>query len=162
MRPGRPASLASIERDQMHQLPTPPPANRAAARRTLREALEFRRLAALGLDASLILPAVSSLHEAARLAITAVATDRGQRFTNAPGSHEAVVDYALAVGLVDRGDHARLDSLRQLRHDINYPADLIEPASEEVTAITELVDRILKTTRQRLPDPRIPPPPGKR
>ena len=45
----------------------------------------------------LALPAISALHESARLAVTALAALDGYRFSNAAGVHEAVVDYAIAI-----------------------------------------------------------------
>lgn len=110
MRPERPVPLDRLERDHMHPLASSATENKKAGRRTLAEAAAFRQVAHMGLDAGLSLPAVSNLHEAARLAITATATANGRRFSSAAGSHEAVVDYALAVGLVDAADHARLDA----------------------------------------------------
>jgi hypothetical protein len=77
MRQGRPLPLGNLERDQMHQLAGSTAENRKAARRTLREAKAFRRLADLGVSEDLRLPAISNLHEAARLAITALATQSG-------------------------------------------------------------------------------------
>jgi len=114
--------LAVIERDQMHQLTSSARENLVAARRTLQEAQSFQKLATVDKESGLALPAVSNSHEAARLAITAVATFRGHRFRNAPGAHEPVVDYALGMAIVSSKDHAQLDELRQIRHDVNYPA----------------------------------------
>ena len=76
MRNDRPVPLAVIERDQMHQLPSSARENLDAARRTLQEARSFQKLATVGKESGLALPAVSNFHEAARLAITAVATLR--------------------------------------------------------------------------------------
>lgn len=105
------------------------------------------------------MPAVSNFHEAARLSVTAIATLNGYRFRNAPGAHEAVVDYALAIGIVDTTGHAQLDQLRQLRHDINYPADLVEPSRRELDVIASLVTSVIGSASEKLPAPRIPPPP---
>lgn len=79
MRPGRPSSLRDLERDHLHQLTGSGSENRAAARRTLREARAFQQLAQVGIESGLALPAVSNFHEAARLAVTAVATANGFR-----------------------------------------------------------------------------------
>lgn len=159
MRPGRPSSLRELERDHLHQLAGGSSENRAAARRTLREAQSFQQLALVAVQSGLSLPAVSNFHEAARLAVTAVATANGLRFRNTPGAHEAVIDYALAVGLVDRGEHGRLDLLRRLRHEVNYPADLIEPSAPDLDAISKLVESVLEAATSALPTPKIPPPP---
>ena len=159
MRGDRPVPLAAIERDQMHQLVSRSAENRSAARRTLLEARSFQTLAELGLETGLSLPAVSNFHEAARLSVTAIATLNGYRFRNAPGAHEAVVDYALAIGIVDTKGHAQLDQLRQLRHDINYPADLVEPSRRELDVIASLVTSVIGSASEKLPAPRIPPPP---
>jgi len=159
VRNDRPAPLAVIERDQMHQLTSSTRENLDAARRTLQEARSFQKLATVGKESGLALPAVSNFHEAARLAITAVATLRGLRFRNAPGAHEAVVDYALGMALVSTKDHAQLDQLRQLRHDVNYPADIIEPAPRELEVIAALVERVVDAAAALLPVPKIPPPP---
>ena len=75
----RPVPLAAIERDQMHQITSPPRENLVAARRTLQKARSFQKLATVGLESGLALPAVSNFHEAARLAVTAVATFKGLR-----------------------------------------------------------------------------------
>ena len=159
MRNDRPVPVAVIERDQMHQLTAPPRENLVAARRTLQEARSFQKLATVGLEAGLALPAVSNFHEAARLAVTAVATFKGLRFRNAPGAHEAVVDYALGTAIVSTKDHAQLDQLRQLRHDVNYPADIVEPAPRELEVIAALVERVVEAAAGLLPVPKIPPPP---
>ncbi len=107
------------------------------------------------------MPAVSNFHEAARLAVTAVATANGFRFRNTAGAHEAVVDYALAVGMVDRSEHGRLDLLRRLRHEVNYPADLIEPSASDLEVIARLVGKVLDVATAQLPTPKIPPPPSR-
>ncbi len=159
MRNDRPVPLAAIERDQMHQLTSTSRENLVAARRTLQEARSFQKLATIGLESGLVLPAVSNFHEAARLAVTAVATFNGLRFRNAAGAHEAVVDYALATSIVHARDHAQLDQLRQLRHDVNYPADIVEPAARELEVIAALVGRVVNAAASQLPVPRIPPPP---
>ena len=159
MRNDRPVPLATIERDQMHQLTSPPRENLVAARRTLQEARSFQKLATVGLESGLALPAVSNFHEAARLAVTAVATFKGRRFRNAPGAHEAVVDYALGTAIVNTKDHAQLDQLRQLRHDVNYPADIVEPAPRELEVIAALVERVVEAAAGLLPVQKIPPPP---
>ena len=150
MRGDRPVPLAAIERDQMHQLVARSAENRSAARRTLLEARSFQTLAELGLETGLSLPAVSNFHEAARLSVTAIATLNGYRFRN---------DYALAIGIVDTKGHAQLDQLRQLRHDINYPADLVEPSRRELDVIASLVTSVIGSASEKLPAPRIPPPP---
>ena len=91
--------------------------------------------------------------------MTAVATFNGLRFRNTPGAHEAVVDYALAVGMADRGEHGRLDLLRRLRHEVNYPADLVEPSAADIEAISTLVQKVLDAAVAAIPEPRVPPPP---
>jgi hypothetical protein len=83
----------------------------------------------------------------------------GYRFSNAAGAHEAVVDYALAIKLVDRRQYAQLDQLRGLRHQVNYPEDLIAPSPREVEQYSDLVDTILALAEKKLPTRRIPPPP---
>jgi hypothetical protein len=50
--------------------------------------------------------------------VTAVAALDGYRSSNTAGAHEAVVDFALAIKLVDRRQYA-LDQLRGLRHQVN-------------------------------------------
>lgn len=161
MRPGRPSSLRDLERDHLHQLSGSASENRAAASRTLREARAFQQLAQVGIESGLALPAVSNFHEAARLGVTAVATANGFRFRNTAGAHEAVVDYALALGMVDRGEHGRLDLLRRLRHEVNYPADLIEPSASDLEVIAKLVRKVLDAANAQLPTPKIPPPPSR-
>lgn len=163
MRPGRPVPLDRLERDQMHQLASSAADNAAAARNTLVTARDFLATATQCLADNRRLPAVSNYHEAARLAITAIATSRGRRFGNQAGAHEAVVDYALDVGIVDANQHAMLDQLRELRHQVNYPADLIEPSDRDLQQIGDIVNRIVDAVSQKLtpaPKPKkIPPPP---
>ena len=103
------------------------------------------------LTEGLVLPAVSALHESARLAVTALAAQDGYRFSNTAGAHEAVVDYAFAIKLVDRTQYAQLDQLRDLRHQVNYPEDLIAPSPREIEQYSELVDTILALAEKKLP-----------
>ncbi len=126
--------------------------------RLLRHA-NFRRAAVGNLTEGLVLPAVSALHESARLAVTALAAQDGYRFSNTAGAHEAVVDYAFAIKLVDRTQYAQLDQLRDLRHQVNYPEDLIAPSPREIEQYSELVDTLLALTEKKLPTRRVPPPP---
>ena len=159
MRAGRPASLDALRRDRMHQVAGSAPDRAKAARATLGQARDFRRAAVGNLAEALVLPAISALHESARLAVTALAALDGYRFSNTVGAHEAVVDYALAIQLVDRRQYAQLDQLRDLRHQVNYPEDLIAPSPREVEQYSELVDTILTLAEKKLPTRRIPPPP---
>jgi hypothetical protein len=144
----------------MHQLPTSIAARRKAAQATLSQARAFRRAAAGNLAEGLVLPAISALHEAARLAVTAVAALDGYRFSNTVGAHEAVIDYALAIKLVDQTRYAQLDQLRELRHQVNYPEDMIAPPSREIVQYNDLVDTVLDLAEARIPASRIPPPPA--
>ena len=102
MRAGRPASLEELRRDRMHQVVGNASDRAKAARSTFTQAREFRRAAESNLAEGLVLPAVSALHESARLAVTALAALDGYRFSNTAGAHEAVVDYAFGIKLVDR------------------------------------------------------------
>ena len=63
------------------------------------------------------------------------------------------------MALVSTKDHAQLAQLRQLRHDVNYPADIIEPALRELEVIAALVERVVDAAAALLPVPKIPPPP---
>ena len=162
MRPDRPASLDELRRDRMHTVPGSANDRAKAARATFDQARDFRRAAISNMDEGLRLPAISALHEAARLAVTAVAALDGYRFSNKAGAHEAVVDYALAIQLVDRKQYAQLDQLRDLRHHVNYPEDLISPSSRETEQYNQLVDTILALAQNRLPTRRVPPPPKQR
>ncbi|MEO8266309.1 MAG: hypothetical protein ABI706_12470 [Ilumatobacteraceae bacterium] len=78
---------------------------------------------------------ISALHESARLAVTALAALEGYRFSNTVGAHEAVVDDAFAIRLLDRTRYAQLDQLRDLRHQVNYPEDLIAPSTTRDRAV---------------------------
>jgi hypothetical protein len=91
--------------------------------------------------------------------VTAVAALDGYRSSNTAGAHESDVDFALAIKLVDRRQYAQLDQLRGLRHQVNYPEDLIAPSPREVEQYCELVDTILALAEKQLPTRRIPPPP---
>lgn len=102
MRAGRPAALHELRRDRMHQVAGNASDRTKAARSTFAQARDFRRAAASNLTEELVLPAVSALHESARLAVTALAALDGYRISNTAGAHEAVVDYAFAIKLVDR------------------------------------------------------------
>lgn len=73
MRADRPASLEALRRDRMHQLAGRAPDRAKAARATLGQAHDFRRAAIGNLAEALVLPAISALHESARLAVTALA-----------------------------------------------------------------------------------------
>ena len=159
MRSGRPLFLAELERDRMHRVTGDSAARTKAARSVLRQARDFRRAASTSVTEELFLPAVSALQESARLAVTAVAAFNGWRFSNTAGSHESVIDYGYAVQLVDRQQFAQLDQLRELRHQVNYPADLIAPTANEVAQFAGLVDLVIEAVIQRIPAPRIPPPP---
>lgn len=159
MRPDRPASLDELLRDRMHSVPGNASDRAKAARATFEQARDFRRAAASNLDEGLRLPAISALHESARLAVTSVAALDGHRFSNNAGAHEAVVDYALAIRLVDRKQYAQLDQLRDLRHHVNYPEDLIAPSARETDQYSQLVDTIIALVQKRLPTRRVPPPP---
>lgn len=139
----RPASPADLLRSSLRSVPADAHAHRDEASRLLAVARQFRHTARLSRDDNLRLPVISSLHEAARLAVTAVAASNGLRFANRPGAHAAAVDYALAARLVDRNAWAQLDQLRDLRNKANYPSDLIEPTSEELDQFTGLVDAVL-------------------
>lgn len=144
----------------MHQVVGNTSDRAKAARSTFTQAREFRRAAVSNLAEGLVLPAVSALHESARLAVTALAALDGYRFSNTAGAHEAVVDYAFGIKLVDRTQYAQLDQLRDLRHQVNYPEDLIAPSKREVEQYRELVDTILALAEKKLPTRRVPPPPG--
>lgn len=130
-----------------------------AARATFEQARDFRRAAISNMGEGLRLPAISALHESARLAVTALAALEGYRFSNTAGAHEAVVDYALGIQLVNRQQFAQLDQLRDLRHHVNYPEDLIAPSQREIAQFSELVDTMLALVEKQLPARRIPPPP---
>lgn len=154
---GRPADLATLQRDAMHQVPGTSADRRRDGIRTLTSAREFRTTAQLCRDDGLRLPVISNLHEAARLAATAVAAARGLRFANRAAAHVAVVDYALAAKLVTRTEWAQLDELRDLRHKTNYPSDLVEPSDTELDQFANLVDAVIARA-QRMIAP-VPPPP---
>jgi hypothetical protein len=102
---------------------------------------------------------ISNLHEAARLAVTALAAASGLRFANRAGAHVAVVDYALGLKLVNRAEWAQLDELRDLRHKTNYPSDLIEPTDTELDQFSQLTDAVIARSQQRIVP--IPPPPAR-
>ena len=143
----------------MHQVAGTASDRTKAARATFAQARDFRRAAVGNLTEGLVLPAVSALHESARLAVTALAAQDGYRFSNTVGAHEAVVDYAFAIKLVDRKKYAQLDQLRDLRHRVNYPEDLIAPSRREIEQYSELADTILALAAKKLPKLRVPPPP---
>jgi hypothetical protein len=70
-----------------------------------------------------------------------------------------VVDYALASELVDRVRYAQLDQLRDLRHQVNYPEDMIAPPAREIEQYSNLVDEVLVSAAAKIPAARVPPPP---
>ena len=153
----RPQPLEVLQRDAMHQVPGTRSERRQEALRTLASAREFRKSAELALEQRLKLPAISSLHEASRLAISAQAASNGFRFSNRGAAHVAVVDYALALKLVDRTEWAQLDELRDLRHKANYPSDLIEPTNVEIDQFKSLADTVIGRSQNKIAP--IPPPP---
>jgi hypothetical protein len=154
---GRPADLATLQRDALHQVPGSRADHRREGVRTLISAREFRTTAQLSLTEGLRLPVISNLHEAARLAISAVAAARGLRFANRPAAHVAVVDYAFAIVLVNRTEWAQLDELRDLRHKTNYPSDLVEPTDLELDQFAALTDTVIGRAHTSISP--IPPPP---
>ena len=153
----RPAALGELIGASLHRVPGPVAEHRNEGRRVLASAREFRHTAQLCSDNNLRLPVISNLHEAARLAVTAVAASKGLRFANRPGAHVAAVDYALAVDLVNRVEWTQLDQLRDLRHKANYPSDLVEPTSAELDQFTNLADSVIVRAQQTIAP--IPPPP---
>lgn len=154
---GRPTDLATLQRDAMHQVPGTSTDRRREGTRTLASAREFRTTAQLCRDEGLRIPVISNLHEAARLAATAVAAARGLRFANRPAAHVAVVDYAVAVKLVNLTEWAQLDELRDLRHKTNYPSDLVELTDTELDQFTALTDTVIARAQTMIAP--IPPPP---
>lgn len=153
---GRPSRLDDIVSQSMHQITTAT-SHREQSNRTLASARQFRQTAQLCRDEQLLLPVISNLHEAARLAITAVAAANGLRFANRSGAHVAVVDYAFGVKLVNRTEWTQLDELRDLRHKTNYPSDLIEPGATELDQFTHLTDIVIARSQHVIAP--IPPPP---
>ena len=143
----------------MRRVPGPEAKHAMSARSVVAQAGAFRTAAERSIEEGLLLPAISSLHEASRLAITAVAALKGWRFANAPGAHEAVIDYALGIRLVDRRQFAQLDALRDLRHQVNYPADIIAPTEAEARQFAGLVDDVIALAIGEMPRRRIPPQP---
>ncbi len=139
----RPAPLSALLRSSLRRAPGDAEVRRDEASRLLAVARQFRSTAWLSRNDNLRLPVISSLHEAARLAVTAAASANGLRFANRPGAHAAAVDYALEAELVDRREWAQLDQLRDLRNKANYPSDLMEPTSAELDQFTGLVDAVL-------------------
>lgn len=77
-----------------------------------------------------------------------------------PAPTRLVVDYALATQLVDRARYAQLDQLRELRHQVNYPEDLIAPSAREIEQYSELVGTVLTLATAKIPTTRIPPQPN--
>ncbi len=159
MRADRPADLDELHRDRMHQIAGNASDRAKAARAMFEQAREFRRAAKGNLADGLRLPAISALHESARIAVTALAAFNGYRFSNSVGAHEAVVDYALAIQLVDRKQWAQLDQLRDIRHHVNYPEDLIAASQREIEQYSKLVDTLFELVQKQLPSRRVPPPP---
>jgi hypothetical protein len=155
---GRPAALDDVIRDSMYQVPGTSTDHRSEAKRTLASARQFRQTALLCRRDELRLPVISNLHEAARLAVTALAAASGLRFATRAGAHVAVVDYALGLKLVNRAEWAQLDELRDLRHKTNYPSDLIEPTDTELDQFSQLTDAVIARSQQRIVP--IPPPPA--
>ncbi len=155
----RPEALEDIVRNAMHQLPGSGKDHRNDALKTLASARQFQKTAQLGRDEGLLLPVISNLHEAARLAITAVAAKNGLRFSNKPGAHVVVVDYALGIRMVNRIQWAQIDELRDLRHKTNYPSDLVEPTETELDQFAQLTDDLLRKSQQMIAP--VPPPPKK-
>jgi hypothetical protein len=156
---GRPSDLSTLQRDALHQVPGNLAEHRREGVRTLNSARDFRTTAHLCRTEGIRLPVISNLHEAARLAITAVAAARGLRFANRPAAHIAVVDYAFAIDLVNRTEWAQLDELRDLRHKTNYPSDLVEPTDVELDQFSALTDTIIGRSQTRIAP--IPPPPNR-
>jgi hypothetical protein len=154
---GRPAGRDELVQNSMHQVYGDGRSHRTAALSVLGSARQFRKTAQLSRLDGLRLPVISNLHESARLAISAIAAANGLRFSNVRGAHVAVVDYAFAIGVVNRDEWSQLDELRDLRHKTNYPSDLIEPGDSELDQFCGLVDAILARIQELIAP--IPPPP---
>lgn len=154
--------MPELRQSFMYQLAVSPAEQNRQVKDALRNAGEFRRTAQFAIDNDLTGSAISNLHETARLAITATVARAGFRFRDTKGAHAAVDDYALASGLVNRAEWARLDALRDLRNANNYPADISAPPSAaEVGQFAQLVDDVVKraTDNAAPATKRIPPPP---
>lgn len=154
---GRPVGRDELVRHSMHQVQGDRQSRRASALSVLISARQFRKTAHLSRLDGQRLPVISNLHESARLAISAIAAANGLRFSNVRGAHVAVVDYAFAIGVVNRVEWSQLDELRELHHKTNYPAELIEPGDIELDQFGGLVDAILARIQQLISP--IPPPP---
>jgi hypothetical protein len=157
--------LEDLTRDRMFPSGDPARSKRASdhARSVLEVANQYRRAADVARRDGLSIPVTSNLHEAARLAITAVAARNGLRFRNMEAAHEAVVDYAVAARLCTERQWAKLDQLRMIRNSGNYPADLIELTAETIDDMETVVDAVLRAAAGLLhgrPKP-IPPPPDR-
>lgn len=101
---GRPVGRDELIRDSIHQMQGGYQSRRASALSVLRSARQFRKTAHLSRLDGQRLRVVSNLHESARLAVSAKAAFDGLRFSNARGAHDAVVDYAFAIGVVSQID----------------------------------------------------------
>ncbi len=152
----RPTQLDTLIQQMMHPIPGTTADHHHDGARTLASARDFRATATLCRNDGLRLPVISTLHEAARLAITAVATARGLRFANRPGAHIAVVDYAIGIKLITHTQWTQLDELRDLRHKTNYPSDLVEPSDAELDQFAALTDSVLRRAQHAISP--IPPP----
>lgn len=156
MRNERPLSLVAVERDQMHQLTSSPKgeldcsSTNAATGPIVPATRHGRPRSGARPAGSIELPRSSSSRRHRRRDRQRSEVSERARRTR------GVVDYALGVAIVNRHDHAQLDELRQLRHDVNYPADIVEPAPRELETIAALVECVVVAASRMLPTPKIP------
>jgi hypothetical protein len=160
-----PPDAASIIRDRMYPTGHAPLSAKARdqARNILKVAKDFRAAATDSRASGRPIPATSSLHESARLAISAEAALDGHRFRNQEGAHEAVVDYAHATGICTDGEADQLHELRRTRNAGNYPADLVQLDDATLSQLEHIVDGVVAHANQRInPIKKVPAPPAPR
>ena len=147
-----PSSLQEVQADGLYRNTD---LGRTVAARMRGEAAEY--LAAAEAVAKLGMPvaAAGNLHEAARLAMTALAADR-QYGLRSEGTHKIAIDYGLGVGAINRAEWAALEELRLVRNANNYQADQIAINDGTFARIADVVRRLVTPPA---PKRTIPPPP---
>jgi hypothetical protein len=150
----QPEPLHVVQRDSMwHDTELRP----TTAAKMSAESDEFRLTSAEALAGGRKIAAASNLHEAAQLAITAVAATKGLSFRG-EGTHKAVIDYGLGVGVISRDDWSTLEDLRVIRNRNNYAADMIELPPAHFERLLDCLARIQSSFRPASLRS-IPPPP---
>ncbi len=103
---------------------------------------------------------ITASYDASRFAIDALVNWEGYRVPNRPGAHQSTIKFAEArlSGVMSAEEIAGLDTLRTLRHAIEYPNPTRPPAPDpkgsDVSAAIELARRTVAAVKAEIKTPR--------